>query len=201
MPSELKKYRIFIASPSGLDSERKSFDSEIDQYNRNEAIPRDVFFQTIGWEQVSPGMGRPQSLINEELKECDFFVLLLYNRWGSNPGENLHRASSGTEEEYYVALECYHDKQFPMRDLACFFKSLSPEQLAEPDEELQKVLNFKMKLESEKKQLFGTFSSTREFETLLRRALAKWLRAITGGKESEDSLEFGSEFGWVIGMI
>jgi hypothetical protein len=90
MPSELKGYKVFIASPGGLEIERASFDIAISQYNRDEAIPRGVFFESVRWEQVTPGMGRPQSLINEELKKCDFFVLLLYNRWGSHPGENQH---------------------------------------------------------------------------------------------------------------
>jgi hypothetical protein len=179
MPSELKGYRVFIASPGGLESERVAFYSVVRQYNIDEATHRGVQFEPIGWEQVTPGMGRPQTLIDEELKKSDFFILLLHDRWGSHPGENKHGASSGTEEEYYVALDCYHDRKLPMQDIACFFKSVSPEQLSEPDEELRKVLNFKMNLESDKKQLFGTFSSTQEFEILLRSALAKWLRGIT----------------------
>jgi tetratricopeptide (TPR) repeat protein len=186
MPSELKRYKVFIASPGGLERERKVFYSVVNQYNIDEAIHRGVFFEPGGWEKVTPGMGRPQSLIDEELKEYDFFVLLLHNKWGSHPGENQHGASSGTEEEYYVALKCYYDNQFPMRELACIFKSISPKQLAVPDEELRKVLDFKMKLESEKKQLYGTFSSAEEFKTLLRSALARWLRAITEGDGSKE---------------
>lgn len=68
------------------------------------------------------------------------------------------------------SFSCGLRLQEPAEALACFFKSQSPEQLAETDEELEKVLKFKMRLESEMKQLFGTFPSTGEFETLLRRA-------------------------------
>ena len=88
MPSELKRYKVFIASPSGLERERKVFYSVVNQYNCDEATHRGVFFEPFGWEKVSPGMGRPQSIINEELKECDFFVLIIHNRWGTHPGEN-----------------------------------------------------------------------------------------------------------------
>ena len=67
-----------------------------------------------------------------------------------------------------------------MRELACFFKALSTKKLAEPDLELQKVLDFKIKIESERILLHKTFSSIEEFKTMLRSTLAKWLREISG---------------------
>jgi hypothetical protein len=88
MPFNLKGYKIFIASPSGLEKEREAFAKEIDTYNINEALPRGIFFQTVGWENTLPGMGRPQSLINKDLIQCDFFILILHDKWGSHPGIN-----------------------------------------------------------------------------------------------------------------
>ena len=44
MPRNVVKYRIFIASPGGLDNIRAAFHKTLDEYNRLEAIPRDVMF-------------------------------------------------------------------------------------------------------------------------------------------------------------
>ena len=68
---------------------------------------RGVVFQALGWENTLPGVGRPQDIINKELMQCDYFILLLHDRWGSSPGFNKKDASSGTEEEYLIALDCY----------------------------------------------------------------------------------------------
>ena len=180
MATKMNSYKVFIASPTGLEDEREAFVKEINDYNDIEALPRDVFFQPIGWENTLPGIGRPQSLINEQLKICEYFVLVLHDRWGSYPGYNEKGATSGTMEEYKIALDCYRDAHSPMKQVVCLFKSIPPNQLADPGPQLQKVLEFKKKLESEKLLLYGTFSSLTEFTQLLRKNLAKWLRDDNG---------------------
>lgn len=133
MPSKITLYKVFIASPSGLQDERRAFAKEIEEYNKIEAIHRGVKFQAVGWEDTLPGMGRPQSIINTELKQCDYLVLILHDRWGSTPGYNKKNATSGTEEEYKTALDCYYDDNFPMKQIICLFKSVPPTNLLTPD--------------------------------------------------------------------
>src|ERR1039457_4125380 len=101
MPSKLTCYGVFIASPSGLEEERKAFRDEIQDYNDADAIPRGVLFRPIGWEDTLGGVGRPQSFINKEVQAADYFVLLLWNRWGSPPDRTSSGFTSGTEEEYH----------------------------------------------------------------------------------------------------
>ena len=176
MTFKLNGYKVFIASPGGLEDERRAFAKEIETYNKIEALHRNVMFQAVGWEDTLSGMGRPQSLINEDLKQCDYFILVLHDRWGSNPGVNKKEASSGTEEEYLIALDCFYDKNLPMKQIICLFKSVPPNQLADPGPQLQDVVNFKRKLEHEKKLLYSNFSSNEEFTSLIRKNLSKWLR-------------------------
>ena len=176
MSDNLIRHKVFIASPGGLDDERKAFAKEIEEYNEIEARHRSVYFQPVRWEDMLQGVGRPQSRINEKLEQCDYFIMVLHDRWGSDSGPNAMNATSGTEEEYLLALKCFEDSNYPMKQIVCLFKSVPPNQLADSGPQLQKVLDFKRKIEEEKKLLYGNFKSLDEFSRHVRNNLAQWLR-------------------------
>ena len=44
MPRNIVVFRVFIASPGGLDEVRQSFHDTLTEYNRREALPRGVVF-------------------------------------------------------------------------------------------------------------------------------------------------------------
>lgn len=187
MSVKLTCLKVFIAAPGGLTEERRAFRDEIQGYNDTEAMPRGVIFQAVGWEDTLGGVGRPQSLINEDLRACDYFVLVLWNRWGSPPDVIPSRFSSGTEEEYHVALECYEDKARSMRRLALMFKAVDLQQLNDPGPQLERVLEFRKAIERQKSHLFHTFDTTEKFRKILRLHLAAWLRdeeRRDGGREA-----------------
>ena len=143
MANKITCLRVFVASPGGLADERKAFREEIQDYNEAEAIPRGVLFQPIGWEDTLGAVGRPQTIINEDVRASDYFVLLLWNRWGSPPDALPSSFTSVTEEEYDIAMKCYNSEEFPMRRLVMMFKSVDPQQLSDPGPQLQKVLEFR----------------------------------------------------------
>ena len=176
MPFQLDGYRVFIASPGGLENERRGFRDTISEYNIDEAMPRNTIFEAVGWEETLGGIGRPQSLINEELRECDFFVMVLHDRWGSHPGDNETEATSGTEEEFNVAMQCLKDDSFSMKQIVVLFKAVPENQMSDPGLELNKVLDFRKKLEQDRTLLYSTFSSIGEFNRRIRRHLGAWLR-------------------------
>jgi hypothetical protein len=91
----LIQYRVFIASPSGLEEERKRFREKLEKFTALHAEPLGVIFHPVGWEETVGGVGRPQELINEDLKECDYAVFVLHDRWGSSPGSGAY--TSGVE--------------------------------------------------------------------------------------------------------
>jgi len=168
-------YRIFIASPSGLDAERVAFRETIEEYNKSDAEDEGVRFEAVGWEDTLGGARRPQEIINEELHQCDYFVMILWDRWGSPP-DNEGKFSSGTEEELNVALKCLLDDGKPMRQVVMFFKGVPAPQMADPGEELQKVLAFRKSIEAANTHLFHSFDEVEEFVKWLRRHLASWRR-------------------------
>lgn len=116
MPIDIKGYRVFIASPGGLEAERRAFHATLNAYNESEALHRGALFISTGSENTLGGIGRPQAMINELVRECDYCVLLLCDRWGTRPDKpGCGDYTSGTEEEFHVAMECYQDDDRPMR--------------------------------------------------------------------------------------
>ena len=181
MPGKLTSLRVFIASPDGHEPERKAFRDALDETNHIDAIARGVLFVPVGWEDTLGGIGRPQSIINDEVRTCDYFVVLLRDRWGSPTGGDAHEHTSGTEEEYSVAKQCHRDGT--MRNIVILFGDVSPEQLSDPGPQLSKVLDFRRQLEREKEHFFHTYDSPERFAVLLRRYLAKWIRDEENGTE------------------
>jgi len=121
VPKLLTQYRVFIGSPSGLDEERKCFRHKLEKYTELHSEPRGVAFQPVGWEETIGGAGRPQELINEDLRQCDYAVFILHDRWGSPTGDAY---TSGVEEEWALTEELY--KANKIRNIALFFKDVDP---------------------------------------------------------------------------
>jgi len=184
MSQDIKAYRVFIASPGGLQDERKAFREAINDYNESDAVPRGVMFLPVGWENTLRGVGRPQSMINDDLRSCDYMVLLLWDTWGTPPDEpGKGTYTSGTQEEFEVACECYKDAKHPMQQIVHFFKGVDPRHLADPGKQLQQVLDHKKKIE--RTHFYGTFDSINEFQERLRRQLAQWLRDHENGRSKD----------------
>jgi tetratricopeptide (TPR) repeat protein len=174
MPVPIAGFRVFIASPGGLQSERKAFRRILGEFNDSTALLRGVLFQPVGWEDTLGGAGRPQEIINTELKTCDYFLMILWDRWGSRPhASGKGKFSSGTEEEFHVAKQCCADQT--MRGIAIFFKAVGSRQLSDAGEELQKVTKFKKALEESKTYLYNTFDDRESFRELLHKFLNRWL--------------------------
>jgi tetratricopeptide (TPR) repeat protein len=185
MSTKLTSYKIFIASPSGLEMERRLFRDVVNEHNETDANARGVHFIPVGWEITLAGIGRPQSIINEELKQCDYFILLLWDRWGTPTG-TPEGYSSGTHEEFVVAMQCRKDNSTPMRQVVCLFKSIDPRQLADPGEQLKKVLEFKKERQDKKDLLYNEFDEIENFKKRLRSHLAQWIRGHESGGDLKD---------------
>jgi hypothetical protein len=71
------RFRIFLASPSGLDDYRRSARDQFEHIRMNVASRRGIDFDAIGWEDLPPGFGRPQSVINPKLDECNVLIGIL----------------------------------------------------------------------------------------------------------------------------
>ena len=98
MPNSIKQIKIFLASPSGLEKIRNLVEEEMESYNKTDSEPRGIRFKIIRWENICTGMGNLQEQINPHLCSCDYYLLILHNRWGSPPDSNNSQFSSGSEK-------------------------------------------------------------------------------------------------------
>jgi len=171
MPKSITRYRVFIASPQGLDEERKCFNDRLTWFSRVHGPDGDVEFQPVGWEVTIGGYGRPQSHINEDLTTCDYAVFVLHERWGSPPGGSY---ASGTSEEFALAERLR--RQGLIKNIALFFREIDAGKLADPGEQLKAVLLFRNQIEREKQYLYKNYSSIDQFRDLLVEHLESWRR-------------------------
>lgn len=180
MPRQVTQYRVFIASPSGLGDERQRFRDRLNHHTLTHAEPKGVMFQPVGWEETTGGAGRPQELINEDIRQCDYAVFVLHDRWGSP--SSCNGTKTGVEEEWDLVEELYQSAK--VRNIALFFKTVDPGKLRDPGPQLSQVLTFRNRIEAEKRYLFRQYDSLDQFADTLDRHLAQWLRDHEGGAGS-----------------
>lgn len=98
MPAQVTVYRVLIASPSDVPSERKGIAEAIHNWNSVHAIAERVMLLPVMWEtDVRPQTGgRPQEFINQQIvRDCDILVGVFWTRIGTPTGKE----DSGTVEE------------------------------------------------------------------------------------------------------
>ena len=158
MPKKVNSLTVFVASPGGLEEERKQFFDVLSRFNVDDGRQQGIMFSPEGHELAFAGAGRPQGIINQQVRESDYSLVVFWDKWGAPPS-STGDYTSGTEEEFYVGLECLRDAEKPMRNIAVFFKGTPDRQLSDPGPQLQKILDFKSKLEEEKIVLYRNFDT------------------------------------------
>jgi hypothetical protein len=127
-----------------------------------------VQLDALGWEDTLPGKGRPQGLINADLKNADLIVFVFWKRWGTPTGS----FSSGTEEEFAVARQLAAEGS---SDVWLYFKTVPASEKAVPDDQLRRVLEFRTAIRDERSLLFFDFGKYRNWAGLFRDHLYRWL--------------------------
>lgn len=98
MPYPAQVFRVMIASPSDVTTERNLIRSILAEWNVIHSMSRSLVLLPVGWESHSaPDLGgRPQEIINKRvLKDCDLMVGVFWTRIGTSTGGY----ASGTVEE------------------------------------------------------------------------------------------------------
>lgn len=144
MPSTYKVYRAFIASPSDVGAERQLAEETITRINRVARDTLGVAIDTRKWEQFTPvapnfAEERLQDTLNREVEKANFFVLILYKRYGTvEPGHTI----SNTEREINTILQV-HERNPRLRILA-YFRDIDDNR--DPGDQEQKVRGLRDRL-------------------------------------------------------
>ena len=166
MTQQINVLRVFLASPSDLEAERKATKAIVDRLNHTiRGIGWAV--ELLGWEDRLPGYGRPQAQINEDVDACDLFLGVLWRRWGSPSGE----FQSGFEEEFERAVIRRRESESP--EIWIYFKQV--DRTSDPGEQLQQVLAFQKKVKQQRELLFQQFGDTSEWATVCQDALLRYV--------------------------
>ena len=185
MSSIRRVLRVFLASPGDLTEERKAIRQVVDEYNESLADNFGYHIELLGWEDTVAGYGRPQHIINEEVDRCDMFLGMIWKRWGTPPDQD-GRFSSGFQEEYEHSIARRERSKSP--DISLFIKHVPDDLIADPGDDLKRVLEFREKITSEKRLLFQNFSGTLDLAKLARKCIYAYVLRI---KDADQSLEFG----------
>lgn len=181
--TKLQVVRVFLGSPGDLKDDRQVVRRTVDEYNNTDANRRGFHFEVVGWEDTTRGLGRPQDIINDLIPECHYSIFLLGSRWGSPPSapDSDSAYTSGTEEEIDLAVTCGRSPHAAMRDVVLLLKPIPPELLADPDDQVLSVIEFKRRIEKEKSVFYRIAESDEETARLVRKRLGLWLYELEGG--------------------
>lgn len=161
MPTIARELVVFVASPGDCDDERQTVRAVADAINQAVGVLLGIRVRVDGWEAVPPDFGRPQGQINPLVDQCDVFIGLLGQRWGTPTGTH----SSGFIEEFDRAVQRRADGDLP--HIAVYFRNTDSAMLADPGPELTRVLDFQKRLRDEHILLYKTFDDPAELERRL----------------------------------
>lgn len=169
--------QVFLASPGGLEPERKACRDVYREHNESAALDHLSFFYVHAWEDVPGGVGRAQGRINPRMAGCDYAVVMFHDRWGS-PTSESSEYTSGTEEEFYRAIQLLADAKSEMRDMLVLFKDIEAARMRDPGEDLKKVLTFRSMLEQPNSNglMFEMFDSKAALRHKVGRKMREWLK-------------------------
>jgi hypothetical protein len=167
-----KVLKIFLASPGDLTDERRGAKAAVDEINGMFANAVGYHVELVGWEDTISAFGRPQAIINAELDQCEFFVGLMWKRWGTSP-DNSGPYTSGFEEEFERSIE--RRKREGRPEISIFFKDVGAEFLGDPGDDLKKVIAFKKRLIDSKAVYYEMFLDIHELEKKIRRCISHYV--------------------------
>jgi hypothetical protein len=131
--------------------------------------------EAVGWERVVPSFGRPQELINNELKIADLTVVVFWNRIGVPSDEKGEL--TGTLEEFQIAVQRYGalDPYFASEENRPMLYVYFREQTEPGTDSAAKVREFRKTIEDGKRLLYRQYSQEAEWEKLITEHLIGFL--------------------------
>lgn len=128
-----KTIKVFLASSSELEKDRREFEIAIHRKNKD-LNKQGLFIESVKWEDFKATLSetRSQDEYNKAIRECDIFVMLFFSKVGKY-----------SDEEFNIALESFKNKARP---LILVFRKNAPINSLNISENTQSLINFTQKL-------------------------------------------------------
>lgn len=127
MITEPINIKVFVSSPTDVEYERGLVIEVAEKLQYHPVFRDKVFIKTVSWDRPissSPMIVTisPQEAINLGMpkpSECDIVIVILWSRMGTPLSDRLTKENgekflSGTEWEFYDALNAYKNKKKPI---------------------------------------------------------------------------------------
>ena len=162
----MKKIKIFLASSSELESDRKEFEIFINRKNK-EYVKDSIFLELLLWEDFIDAMSatRLQDEYNKAVEGCDIFVSLFHTKVGKY-----------TEEEFVKALETFKANDKPL--IYTYFKDEAVN-MSQITDKILTLINFKKKL-SDLGHFYTNYADINDLKYKFGEQLIKVLPKLTG---------------------
>ena len=169
MTQQPKRIRVFVSSPSDVESERYQLTKVVSELNAtitSVASEKGISLEMVKWEtHTTPALdpGGPQAVVTRQIGTYDLFIGIMWKRFGTpTPGGR----GSGTEEEFRLAYESWEKTRKPE---IMFYFCQAPFPLPKDEEEtnqLPKVAAFRNELSQ--KGLIGEYEDRDSFADVVR---------------------------------
>ncbi len=185
-------FKIFISSPGDVPNERQLAEQVINDVDNSCRDTLGVQVDAHSWKRLPPLTPKMsertiQDIINEEVRECNVFVLILNKRYGS---VEQGQTKSNTEREINVALKMLSEGSNIM--FLSYFRDLHAND--DPGQQEEKVIQLRNRLEK-RGVFYRTYSSPDNFKTLfthdLYHTILKYQVSTTKRKMLSQFWQFG----------
>ncbi|WP_336979012.1 DUF4062 domain-containing protein [Brevundimonas nasdae] len=181
MVTSQKILRVFLASPSDMQEERRYARECVDEWNDVNGERSGWYVDLLGWEDTLPQAGRPQAIINEDVNRCMMFIGMMHRLWGNRTGSGH---TSGFHEEFLLAESRHESTGEP--HISLFFKDAGA--LNDPGDQLKKVISFKEEITESKRHFYKSLpSDTAEWQPAFRRVVHKLIFKIIAKYDDQSS--------------
>lgn len=168
MPYEM--HRIFCATPFELEDERLAFHAAVSRFNEREAMPANLLFVPVTLPPNLADKRAYHNVVLENIRDARYFVQVLEDSWGA-PGRNFER-------DYAMARQYAAGGEHKLRETALLFKKpLLPHRVE------QEIVQLKKQAEEEGSLV--EFAGIAEFEEILTRLMARWMRGLPLAQSAE----------------
>lgn len=161
--ASIELIRVFISSPSQVAKEREIAVEICNQVNRDLGFRLGFRVEPITWQThtSSARSSRPQAVINEQIPHFEVYCGIMGSHFGTNTGE----FGSGTEEEFFRAIQANDSGQ--ASEVQFYFSNI-PQSPSEIDTtQLEQVRGFKEEV-GRQGILYKEYSDLTQFEVNFR---------------------------------